>query len=100
MFQVGDRVRFVPIDAAGYRERDAGRPELFPTRVRATAQGATYNLGRLLSAAAPYTVAALAERRGLGFAFNLVAAAFAVARCWPRACPRRAAASWNSPRPA
>jgi MFS family permease len=53
--------------------------ELFPTRIRATAQGLTYNVGRGVSAVAPFLVGSLAVRHGLGAAFNLVAAAFAVA---------------------
>ena len=35
--------------------------ELFPTRIRATAQGFCYNAGRVVSAAAPYTIGALAQ---------------------------------------
>lgn len=50
--------------------------ELFPTSVRATAQGFTYNVGRGISALAPFIVGSLAGRWGLGFAFNLVAASF------------------------
>ena len=50
--------------------------ELFPTRIRATAQGLTYNIGRLASAAAPFAVGGLAEVYGLGAAFNLTAIAF------------------------
>jgi MFS family permease len=53
--------------------------ELFPTRLRATAQGLTYNAGRGVSALAPYVVGSLAETHGLGTAFRVVAAAFAVA---------------------
>jgi len=53
--------------------------ELFPTRIRATAQGLTYNFGRGVSALAPFAVGSLALRHGLGFAFNLVAAAFGAA---------------------
>jgi MFS family permease len=53
--------------------------ELFPTRIRATAQGLTYNSGRGFSALAPYAVGALAGKVGLGGAFGLVAAAFLVA---------------------
>jgi MFS family permease len=53
--------------------------EMFPTRIRATAQGFTYNLGRALSAAAPFAVGSLAVEHGLRVAFNLVAAAFLVA---------------------
>ncbi len=53
--------------------------ELFPTRIRATAQGLTYNSGRGVSAVAPYAIGALAGRIGLGGAFSLVAAAFLLA---------------------
>jgi MFS family permease len=45
--------------------------ELFPTRIRATAQGFCYNAGRIASAAAPYTIGALASSRlGVGLAFD------------------------------
>ena len=50
--------------------------ELFPTRMRATAQGLTYNIGRVASAAAPFAVGELAKVYGLGAAFNLTAVAF------------------------
>jgi MFS family permease len=53
--------------------------ELFPTRIRATAQGLTYNAGRGISAIAPFAVGSLAKTHGLGFAFLLVAAAFLAA---------------------
>ena len=53
--------------------------ELFPTTVRATAQGLTYNMGRLLSAFAPYLVGTLAATHGLSAAFLSAAAAFLVA---------------------
>ena len=53
--------------------------ELFPTSVRATAQGLTYNLGRGLSAAAPFTVGVLAATYGLGAALLVTSAAFLVA---------------------
>ena len=53
--------------------------ETYPTRIRSTAQGFTYNLGRLASAAAPYTVGALAQHRGFGAAFHLDAVAFLLA---------------------
>ena len=39
--------------------------EIYPTSIRATAQGFTYNIGRLASAAAPYLVGTLADTRGL-----------------------------------
>jgi MFS family permease len=45
--------------------------ELFPTNIRATAQGFCYNAGRIVSAAAPYTIGALASRRlNLGLAVD------------------------------
>jgi MFS family permease len=50
--------------------------ELFPTEIRATAMGLSYNIGRGLSAAAPFVVGALAVRFGLGSAFFLQAGAF------------------------
>jgi MFS family permease len=57
--------------------------ELYPTRMRATAQGFTYNIGRLASAVAPFLVGSLADTRGFGAAFTVSAAAFlAAAVCW------------------
>lgn len=53
--------------------------ETYPTRIRSTAQGFTYNLGRLASAAAPYTVGALAAKHGFGTAFYLDALMFLMA---------------------
>jgi MFS family permease len=50
--------------------------EIFPTAIRATAMGITYNIGRLLSAVAPLVIGSLAETRGFGAAFSLTAAAF------------------------
>ena len=45
--------------------------ELFPTRIRATAQGFCYNAGRIVSAAAPFTIGALASRQlNLGLAVD------------------------------
>ena len=53
--------------------------EIFPTQIRATAQGLTYNIGRGLSAAAPFTVGALAAVYGLGAALVVTSAAFLLA---------------------
>jgi MFS family permease len=61
--------------------------ELFPTEVRATAMGLSYNIGRGLSAFAPFIVGALATRYGLGSAFLLQAAAFFVAAVLALALP-------------
>ena len=53
--------------------------ELFPTSIRATALGVTYNSGRLLSAVAPFIVGTMAQNRGFGAAFTLTAIAFMIA---------------------
>ena len=53
----------------------------------AAAMGLSYNLGRGLSAAAPYAVGALALRFGIGPAFFLQAAAFLVAAFLALALP-------------
>jgi MFS family permease len=50
--------------------------ELYPTAVRATAAGFCYNVGRIASAVAPYTVGSLATTRGFGVAFMVAGAAF------------------------
>jgi MFS family permease len=50
--------------------------EIYPTSVRASAQGFTYNIGRGLSALAPFTIGALARGRGLAWAFYLTAGFF------------------------
>lgn len=61
--------------------------ELFPTGIRATAMGLTYNIGRGLSAFAPFIVGALATRYGLGSAFFLQAGAFLAAAMLALALP-------------
>jgi len=50
--------------------------EIFPTRIRASAQGLTYNIGRGLSALAPFIIGALAKSHGLSIAFYLTSAFF------------------------
>jgi MFS family permease len=50
--------------------------ELFPTEVRATAMGLTYNVGRGFSALAPFAVGWVATRHSFFAAFLLLAAAF------------------------
>jgi MFS family permease len=52
--------------------------ELFPTRMRASAQGFCYNVGRLASAAAPFAIGVAAKTRGLGVAIAIDALFFAV----------------------
>jgi MFS family permease len=61
--------------------------ELFPTEIRATAMGLSYNLGRGISAVAPVVVGLLANRFGLGSAFFLQAAAFLAAAVLALALP-------------
>ena len=53
--------------------------ELYPTAVRGTAQGFTYNLGRVASAAAPWIVGSLAASNGFAAAFAVTGAAFLTA---------------------
>lgn len=50
--------------------------ELFPSSIRATAQGFCYNFGRAASALAPFVVGALADRHGIGSALALTSAFF------------------------
>lgn len=50
--------------------------ELFPTHLRATAQGTVYNIGRAFSALAPYTIGELADSSGLGSALGITSAFF------------------------
>ena len=50
--------------------------EIFPTSVRASAQGLTYNLGRGVSALAPFLIGALSAGRGLGFGLLLASGSF------------------------
>jgi sugar phosphate permease len=53
--------------------------EIYPTAIRATAQGLTYNIGRLASAAAPLVVGSMAQTDGFGAAFTMTSVAFLVA---------------------
>jgi MFS family permease len=53
--------------------------EIYPTPIRATAQGFTYNIGRLASAAAPFVVGSLAATEGFGLAFSVAGGAFLIA---------------------
>ncbi len=50
--------------------------ELFPTEIRATAQGLSYNLGRAASALAPLTIGMLAGVGGVGPALATTSACF------------------------
>jgi MFS family permease len=61
--------------------------ELFPTEIRATAMGLSYNVGRGISAIAPFAVGALAIHIGLGHAFFMLGGAFFVAAMLTLALP-------------
>jgi MFS family permease len=53
--------------------------ELFPGSIRGTAQGFCYNAGRALSALAPITLGAVADKQGLAAALSLTVAFFVAA---------------------
>jgi MFS family permease len=61
--------------------------ELFPTEIRATAMGTSYNIGRGTSAVAPFAIGLLAHRFGLGPSFLLLAGAFFFAGMFALALP-------------
>jgi MFS family permease len=57
--------------------------EIYETRMRATAQGFAYNVGRIASAAAPFAVGSMAQQHGFGGAFAISGTAFIIAAlCW------------------
>jgi MFS family permease len=71
---------FVAFFATGYFSGfGAVTAEIYPTAIRATAQGFTYNIGRLVSALAPFTVGSLAQTHGFGTALSLSSGAFVLA---------------------
>jgi MFS family permease len=71
---------FVAFFATGYFSGfGAVTAEIFPTRIRSIAQGFTYNIGRIVSAAAPFTVGALAQTHGFGAALSISSLAFLLA---------------------
>jgi MFS family permease len=53
--------------------------ELYPTRIRATAQGFTYNIGRIASAVAPIAIGSLAQTKGFGTSFLMTSVSFLLA---------------------
>ncbi len=61
--------------------------ELFPTPIRATALGVSYNLARGLSAFAPLVIGRLGQTHGLAWAFGLCGIAFALAALSALAVP-------------
>jgi MFS family permease len=75
---------FVAFFATGYFSGfGAVTAEIYPTAIRATAQGLTYNVGRVASAIAPFAVGTLAQTRGFGVALSICSVAFLLAAvCW------------------
>jgi MFS family permease len=61
--------------------------EIFPGEIRATAMGFSYNVGRGLSAVAPFAVGAVAAHFGIGLGFFLPAAGFLIAALLALALP-------------
>ena len=53
--------------------------ELFPTSLRGSAMGFVYNVGRVLSAAAPYLIGRISEHAGLSYALCITSGAFLLA---------------------
>ena len=53
--------------------------ELFPTALRGSAMGFVYNIGRVISAAAPYLIGHVSEHAGLNYALCITSAAFLAA---------------------
>lgn len=71
---------FVAFSATGYFSGfGAVTAEVYPTAIRATAQGFTYNIGRLVSAGAPYLVGSLADAHGFGAALLVCSASLVLA---------------------
>jgi MFS family permease len=71
---------FVAFFATGYFSGfGAVTAEIYPTGIRATAQGFTYNMGRIASAAAPFAVGSLAAAQGFHVALLLTSVAFLLA---------------------
>ncbi len=86
---------FVAFAATGYFSGFAAvTAEIYPSPIRATGQGLTYNTGRIASAVAPFAAGGLADRHGFLPAFLLCAAAFLVAaglwRFIPETAPNQA----------
>ena len=53
--------------------------EIYATDIRATAQGLTYNVGRIASAIAPFAVGSFARTHGYGAALSIASSAFLLA---------------------
>jgi MFS family permease len=53
--------------------------ELFPTALRGSAMGFVYNIGRVISAGAPYLIGHVSEHAGLNYALCITSGAFLLA---------------------
>lgn len=74
---------FVAFFATGYFGGfGAVTAEIYPTTIRATAQGVSHNIGRVASAVAPFAVGRLAETRGFGVSLLMCSAASLAATFW------------------
>lgn len=79
---------FVAFFGTGYFSGYAAiASELFPTEIRATAMGLSYNFGRGFSALAPFAVGAIATRYSFTAAFYLLAGAFLLSALLALALP-------------
>lgn len=77
LLAIGPCLAFV---ATGYYSGFAAvTAETYPTHIRSTGQGFTYNLGRLASAAAPFIAGSVADKHGFAAAFHLDTVAFLIA---------------------
>ncbi|WP_342603026.1 hypothetical protein [Peribacillus sp. FSL E2-0159] len=54
--------------------------ESFPTHIRGTAVGVSYNIGRFGAAIAPVTIGIIAESHSIGFGLAILGIAYALAR--------------------
>ena len=71
---------FLAFVATGYFSGfGAVTAEIYPTSIRATAQGFTYNIGRVASAIAPWAVGSLAQSHGFATALSMSSIAFLLA---------------------
>lgn len=71
---------FVAFFATGYFSGfGAVTAELYRTDIRATAQGFTYNVGRIASALAPFAVGSIAQTQGFRVALSMTSIAFLLA---------------------
>jgi predicted MFS family arabinose efflux permease len=69
----------IGISCSYYAGFAAAFPVMFPTRVRATAQGVAYNVGRAISGLAPAVVGGIALKVGMGNALLAATGIFVVA---------------------